>query len=225
MPLDEKQVKKINRAGTFSKNPDLAKLSVFEDMADSLEKLAGAETVRIEGKRGPKGEKGDKGETGEKGKDGKDGKDGVNGKDGINGKDGLNGKDGVDGLNGINGTNGKDGEMGTIDDATIGYLQNEIKKLEERVNSVAARPTSQGGFRANNATKFYPLTADGSTLIFTVPKSVASIVLMSDFPHILFEGAANGFTINASRTQITLTVENAPSLGSQLLYQYSSQFN
>jgi len=97
-------------------------------------------------------------------------------------------------------------------------LDDAFNNVNERISSI-----SRGGARSNNSTKFYPLTADGSTKIFSVPKSVASIVLMSDFPHILFEN--NGFTLNATRTQLTLTVDNAPSLGSQLLYQYSSMFN
>lgn len=108
-----------------------------------------------------------------------------------------------------------------IDKERVEGFDGIIKGLEDKISSI---PRGGGAApRSNNSTKFYPLTADGSTKIFTVPKSVASIVLMSDFPHILFEGS--GFTINGTRTQITLTVDNAPALGSQLLYQYSSQFN
>lgn len=92
------------------------------------------------------------------------------------------------------------------------------KSFDKKLSSIP-----RGGGRSNNSTKFYPLTADGVKKVFTVPKSVASIVLMSDFPNILFEGS--GFTINGPRTQITLTITNAPSSGSQLLYQYSSMFN
>lgn len=99
-----------------------------------------------------------------------------------------------------------------------------IKGLDEELKRIDKKPkTAVGNGRSNNSTKFYSLTPDSSTKIFSVPKSVASIVLMSDFPHILFENS--GFTINATRTQITLTVDNAPTTGSQLLYQYSSMFN
>ncbi len=73
--------------------------------------------------------------------------------------------------------------------------------------------------------RVYDLSAktDGITKIFTVPKGVAGILHMSDFPYVLCEG--NGYTINAARTQITLTVANAPSTNSQLIYTYASQFN
>ena len=120
-------------------------------------------------------------------------KDGLDGRDGKNGVDGKNGKDGQNGKDGEDGKDGKDGR------------------------------SILGGFRASNATKFYKLTPNGSNKTFTVPKSVASILHCSDFPHVLYEGA--GFTINATRTQIVLTTDNAPSEGSQLIYQYSSMFN
>ena len=72
------------------------------------------------------------------------------------------------------------------------------------------------------ATKYHKLTPDGSTKTFSVPKSVTSIVFMSDFPHVLFENY--GFTLNAQRTYLTLSVENAPSTNSQLVYSYSPMF-
>lgn len=101
-------------------------------------------------------------------------------------------------------------------------LDDEFKRIDKSISSI---PRGGGGGRASHSTKFYKLTPDGSTKIFSVPKSVTSIILMSDFPHVLFEGSANGFTINANRTQITLTTDNAPSVSSQLLYQYSEVFN
>lgn len=94
-------------------------------------------------------------------------------------------------------------------------IENEIKRIDNK--------STGGGFRASHSTKFYSLTADGSTKIFSVPKSATSIVLTSDTPFILFEN--NGFTINKTRTQITLTTDIAPSNGAQLLYQYSTLFN
>lgn len=95
------------------------------------------------------------------------------------------------------------------------------EKLEE-IKRIDNKPT-RGGFRASHSTKFHSLTADGSTKIFSVPKSVTSIILTSDTPFILFEN--NGFTINKTRTQITLTGDIAPSNGAQLIYQYSEMFN
>lgn len=96
-----------------------------------------------------------------------------------------------------------------------------IKQLERQISSI---PRGGGG-RASHSTKFYKLTPDGTTKTFSVPKSVTAIVLMSDFPHVLFEGSANGFTINNTRTSITITTDTAPSVGSQLLFQYSEYFN
>lgn len=206
MELTTQQQKRIKKVGLYSEDKDLAHFDVMQDIADALDKLAGADTLRIQGKKGDKGDKGDRGEAGKNGKDGKDGKDGVDGKD------------------------GKDGEMGVIDEATIGYLQDEIKRLNDKVEESEKKlseriSSKQGGFRASNATRFYDLSsqADGVTKVFTVPKGISAIVICSDFPTILMEG--NGFTLNATRTQLTLTVENAPSTGSQLLYQYSSMFN
>lgn len=138
MDLTPQQKKRIQKVGLFTENKDLAHFDVMQEMADSLEKLAGAETVRIEGKQGKKGDKGDKGENG------KDGKDGINGK---NGERGENGKDGKDGRDGVDGVDGKDGEIGKIDDATIAYLENEIKRLqdliEETKSEAKARSVAQ----------------------------------------------------------------------------------
>lgn len=176
-------------------------------------------------------------EAGVQGEPGESGIDGMVGKDGINGRDGKDGADGSDGNDGINGENGKDGSPDTgeqiidkinedeseklIKAEKVEGLEDRFKQVEKQISSIPRG----GGFRVNNATKFYDLTSqtNGSLKVFTVPKSVAAIVLSSDFPTILME--KNGFTINATRTQITLTAQNAPSAGSQLLYQYSSMFN
>jgi len=107
-------------------------------------------------------------------------------------------------------------EEARLDKSAIKGLEDMINRLENRISSIPRG----GSARASHSTKFYKLTPDGSTKIFSVPKSVTSIVLMSDFPHVLFEGSANGFTINGARSQITLT-----STSSQLLYQYSTFFN
>src|SRR3990167_633735 len=112
-------------------------------------------------------------------------------------------------------------EEARLDKSAIKGLEDMINRLENRISSIPRG----GSARASHSTKFYKLTPDGSTKIFSVPKSVTSIVLMSDFPHVLFEGSANGFTINGARSQITLTVDDAPSTDSQLLYQFSEFFN
>lgn len=116
--LSPQQKKKLERARLITPNTDLGMFATMQDIAESLDKLAGAGTLRIEGKKGEKGDKGDKGDAGKDGRDGKDGKDGVNGKDGKDGKDGA---------------------MGMIDEATIGYLENKIEQLKERVNSFEER--------------------------------------------------------------------------------------
>lgn len=112
-----------------------------------------------------------------------------------------------------------------LDKSAIKGLEEELKALEKKIEQSGGRRSIFGGSRSNNSTKFHDLSSqtNGTLKVFTVPKSVASIVLCSDFPTVLMEG--NGFTLNGTRTQITLTVENAPSAGSKLLYQYSSMFN
>lgn len=100
-------------------------------------------------------------------------------------------------------------------------LEETVKKLEEKIISTPHRE----GFRSSQQTIFHDLSAstDGSTKIFSVPKGLAGVVISSDFPTILMEN--RGYTINATRTQITLTNDNAPSSGSQLVYICRSIFN
>lgn len=60
---------------------------------------------------------------------------------------------------------------------------------------------------------------DGVSLTFAVPYNRKAIKIeSSDFPLNLYEN--NGFTIDASRTVVTLTTSNAPSTGSQLAFIY-----
>ena len=61
-------------------------------------------------------------------------------------------------------------------------------------------------------------STDGVTKTFTVPYSRKSVILCSDFPSVLMEG--NGFSLDSTRTSLTFTTDNAPSSGSQTLYQY-----
>lgn len=98
-----------------------------------------------------------------------------------------------------------------------------LEDLEKRINDkISAIPRGMAP-RSSNAMKPFPLTPDGSTKTFTVPKGVAGFVVSSDFPFIYTE--STGYTINASRTQIVLQVDNAPTAQSTLLYVYSSMFN
>ena len=102
-----------------------------------------------------------------------------------------------------------------------------IKGLDELEKQLGAKIDAiprggGGGGLMRGATKYYKLTPNGSTKIFDVPKSTTAIVFGSDFPHFWFENT--GYTINASRTQITLTSDDAPSTGSQLVYSYSPMF-
>ena len=135
--------------------------------------------------------KGLKGDRGPEGKEGKEGKASTAiGPQGLPGAQGLPGKPGKDGAAGRDGKDGKPGKDGKI--------------------------TARGGGDIVMIKDLSALT-DGSTLTFPVPyHRKAIMVIGSDFPSVLFEN--NGFT--DSPTEITLTVSNAPSLGSQLGFQY-----
>jgi hypothetical protein len=82
-----------------------------------------------------KGERGERGKDGIDGKDGKNGLDGHTGRQGERGRDGKDGKDGKNGKDGVDGVDGKDGEMGIIDEATIAYLEEEVKKAQADTDS------------------------------------------------------------------------------------------
>lgn len=108
----------------------------------------------------------------------------------------------------------------TIEKNVIIGLVDELRQLRELINNIP-----RGGSRSVGGMKLHDLSSqtNGSTKIFSVPKGVAGFVIGSDFPTVLIEN--NGFTLNGSRTQLTITAVNAPSTGSQLLYVYSSLFN
>jgi len=193
-----------------------------------------------------------KGKDGKDGKDGVDGKDstvpgprgdkGDKGKDGKNGKDGRDGKDG-ESIVGPTGADGKDGKDGSPDTPIqivekLESLEGEdrldkkaikgLEDIEKDITDLKARPTSTrvvGGARAGGSMIPYDLSAqtNGTLKVFTVPKNRFAFVVGSDFPTILLEG--NGFTLNGTRTQLTLTTINAPSQGSQLAFIYTSLFN
>lgn len=107
----------------------------------------------------------------------------------------------------------------------IEHIKGLPKKLEELDKKASRLVGSVGGSSGKGMVKFYDLSTqtDGIKTVFTVPKSLSAIIIGSDFPTILMEN--NGFTLNASRTQVTLTTINPPSAGSQFLYQYTSVFN
>jgi hypothetical protein len=107
-----------------------------------------------------------------------------------------------------------------LDKSAIKGLDEELKKITD-----VASTKSSGGGRTWGGTGFYDLSAqtNGTLKVFSVPKGLAGVAFSSDFPMVLMEG--RGFSINANRTEITLTTTEAPSSGSQLLYQYTKIFS
>lgn len=215
MELNEKQQAKLLRLARVADNGELGIVEELDDLEDKIENLPKPE----------KGEKGDKGDQGERGTDGKDGKDGVDGKDGKDGKDGVDGKDGKDGspdtpvqvrdkLETLTGDE-------RLDAKAIRGLEDEIEKLRKEISSIP-RGTAT---RSAQSTLFHDMSSqtDGSNMTFTMPKNLAGVIIGSDFPTVLMEG--NGFTMNATRTQATLTTVHAPSSGSQLVFLGRSIFN
>ena len=126
-PLTSVQLKKLEK---LAKVGDIAIADELNALEGKIEALEAIVPVLREARDGEKGEKGDTGERGEKGDTGERGTDGRDGVDGRDGKDGVNGKDGRDGVDGKDGRDGKDGEMGVIDEATIAYLEDEVKKAK-----------------------------------------------------------------------------------------------
>ncbi len=162
----------------------------------------------------------------------------------------IAGKDGRDGKNGIgrNGTDGKDADPVMITQDVIKALESMIPKsetveelaeklnlqealdkiasLEKEIKKVAGKiPIISGNGRSSHSTHFYDLSSQTNDIlkVFAVPKNMAGVLFSSDSPTVLMEG--NGFTLNATRTQLTITAQNAPSAGSQLLFSYTGVFN
>lgn len=143
--LTEKQIRKLKKLAGVMDNGNIAILEhlleieeKIDDTNESIEKkLPALENIidKVKGVKGDKGDKGDKGEDGRDGIDGvggKDGRDGIDGKDGKNGLNGLVGPQGVPGKDGRDGIDGKDGKDGFIDESTVAYLEDEIKKLDKK---------------------------------------------------------------------------------------------
>lgn len=126
-PLTSVQLKKLEKLAKVGDIGIADELNALEGKIEALEAIVPALREARDGEKGEKGETGERGEKGDTGERGADGRDGVDGRDG---KDGVNGKDGRDGVDGNDGRDGKDGEMGVIDEATIAYLEDEVKKAK-----------------------------------------------------------------------------------------------
>jgi len=150
MKPSPQQLKKLERLAKVLDNGDVELLTMLDELSDKTdseikaiqavvtEAVSIAETTKkMKGDNGVDGKQGEKGERGTDGKDGKNGLDGKNGATGAPGKDGKDGKDAV-AIDGLDGLDGKDGEDGFVDDATVAYLEAEIKELEERIRKVGA---------------------------------------------------------------------------------------
>lgn len=113
------------------------KIEDIKSQIPDVQKALDRVEALVDGEKGEQGERGGKGDKGDTGKDGRDGKDGKDGKDGVNGKDGRDGKDGKDGID------GKDGADGFVDEATIGYLEEKmnsiVEKVEEQLKNVPTK--------------------------------------------------------------------------------------
>lgn len=142
------QQKKLEKLAKVLDGGDVALLTELDALEDRLEGIAGQIPALREARDGDKGEKGDKGDSikGDKGDRGPAGKDGRDGKDStVQGPKGDKGDTGPMGPRGMDGIDGKDGEMGMVDVATIAYLEDEIKRVEEKIpEAVRYRETNFG---------------------------------------------------------------------------------
>ena len=155
------QLKKLERLAKVLDNGDVELLTQLDELETKTEAelnevmqvvrqaLAVAEqTKKLQGEKGEKGDKGDKGEDGVDGVDGKNGLDGKNGRDGARGE---KGEAGLDGINGLDGKDGQDGADGFVDEATVAYLEEEIKRLEALLQTKAGRGSMLGLDAVNRA--------------------------------------------------------------------------
>ena len=129
-PLTSVQLKKLEKLAKVGDIGIADELNALEGKIEALEAIVPSLREARDGEKGEKGDMGDRGEKGDKGERGADGRDGVDGKDGKDGINGRDGKDGRDGVDGKDGRDGKDGEMGMVDEATIAYLEDEVKKAK-----------------------------------------------------------------------------------------------
>jgi hypothetical protein len=139
------------------------------------------------------------------------------GKDGHDGIDAALPIKGVDYFDGTPGLDGADAPLPTNEEllALITPLVGELeKRVGDKINTLP-----RGGARSSHSTRFTDLSSktNGVLKVFSVPESLSGVLFSSDFPTVLMEG--NGYTLNKSRTQLTMTTDTAPSAASQLLYQ------
>ena len=132
------QLKKLQTLAKVLDNGDLALLTELDALESRLEGIEGQLPALREardgdtGERGEKGDKGDRGEMGAVGISGRDGKDSTTpGPQGPKGESGAS-VVGATGKDGNHGNHGKDGADGFVDVATVGYLEEEIKKIDKK---------------------------------------------------------------------------------------------
>ena len=139
MPISPQQEKKLKRLAKTLDGGDVGVLTVIDEVEKGLEsKIEGIEAQlpalreAEDGVKGDKGETGDKGDSirGEKGDKGEKG-DFVTGERGEKGDKGEKGERGESGES-VKGEKGEKGEDGFIDDATVGYLEDELKRIEKK---------------------------------------------------------------------------------------------
>lgn len=153
------QIKKLEKLAKVLDGGDIELLAQLNELDEKLETVASQipalrQAVDGEhGKDGERGEKGPKGDAGPQGAAGKDGRDGIDGKSGTNGKDGRDGKDGID---------GKDGADGFVDDATIAYLEDEIKRVEAAIPEIVQQKETNFGFVIRDVVAGIGVTIDKS---------------------------------------------------------------
>lgn len=154
MTPQQEKLRKMKRLADLTIGKEVAVATEFNKIDTRIDKVEGEiEDIKtqipdvqkaldrvealVDGEKGEQGERGEKGDKGDVGKDGRDGRDGKDGKDGLNGKDGRDGKDGKDGVD------GKDGADGFVDEATIGYLEEKmdsiVEKVEEQLKNVPTK--------------------------------------------------------------------------------------
>lgn len=139
------QLKKLEKLAKVLDGGDIALLTELNALEDRLEGIEGQLPALREAEDGDKGEQGVQGERGERGEKGDKGENGKDGVDGTNGKDGENGKDGRDGVDGKDGIDGKDGADGFVDESVVAYLEDEIKRVEDKIpKAVKHRETNFG---------------------------------------------------------------------------------
>lgn len=126
------QLKKLERLAKVLDNGDIALLTELDTLESRLEGIEGQLPKLREAKDGEVGPMGPQGEPGESivGPMGPAGRDGVDGRDStVPGPQGPKGEKGDT----VVGPAGKDGADGFVDDATIAYLEDEIKRVEASI--------------------------------------------------------------------------------------------